>query len=301
MRQLSLAGLPDTGAANVKPRDRLGMTLFLSIALHAVIVLGVGFQYVTNRVLEDDKNYLEITLATKPTKAEPEQADYLAQTNQQGGGTLEEKAMPTTTIQGPQRQQASAHSARATPPQQETAKRETIKQVLQVEKKTGSEAVQSKRNDIKKQTQPVKPDLYNRSIEFARLEAQLSAQRQEYARRPRKKFISASTKEYKYAAYMESWRVKVERFGNLNYPQEAMKQGLFGSLRLAVEIKSDGNIVNIEIRRSSGSDILDQAAVKIVEMTAPYAPFPEALKKDVDHLVITRTWQFERGDRLTSM
>lgn len=301
MSELSLAGMPSRGSPHVKARDRLGMTLFLSVAIHAVVVLGVGFQYAAQRVLEDDKNYLEITLATKPDQEEPKEADYLAQSHQHGGGTLDEKAMPTTTMQGPQRLQTAQQPVQVTQTIQPRTKSDAKKQVMQIENTRGVEAKQSKRKGETQKSQPTQPSLYARSIEFARLNAQLSAQREEYARRPRKKFISASTKEYKYAAYMEAWRMKVERFGNLNYPEEAARRNLFGSLRMAVEIKSDGSLAKVEIRRSSGSEILDNAAIKIVQMTAPFAQFPDNIKKDADHLVITRTWQFERGDRLSSM
>ena len=99
---------------------------------------------------------------------------------------------------------------------------------------------------------------------------------------------------------MESWRQKVERIGNLNYPTAARDQKIYGQLQMTVYIQSDGNLEKIEIKRSSGSDILDQAAKRIVEMGAPYAAFPDDIRKDVDIIDITRTWTFTKEDNLTS-
>ncbi len=112
------------------------------------------------------------------------------------------------------------------------------------------------------------------------------------AKRPRRKFISASTKEYNYAAYMEAWRSKVERVGNLNYPQQARRQKLSGNLVLDVALRPDGSIDEITIRRSSGEKLLDDAAIRIVELSAPFSPFPQHIKDETDILHIMRTWQF---------
>ena len=114
----------------------------------------------------------------------------------------------------------------------------------------------------------------------------------ERTERPKRKFISATTKEYEYAAYMDAWRRKVERVGNLNYPEEAKKLNLSGSLQLDVALNKDGTINQINIRRSSGKKVLDDAAIRIVELAAPYAKFPKNIENQVDILHILRTWQF---------
>ena len=132
---------------------------------------------------------------------------------------------------------------------------------------------------------------------MARLEGQIARNIEDYNKRPRKKFIGARVVEANYAQYVEDWRLKVERIGNLNYP-EAAKGRYYGSLVLTVVIKSDGNLDHIEIDRSSGQKVLDNAAKRIVEMGAPYAKFPDSLLRDTDQLVITRTWSFTTSDRL---
>lgn len=145
---------------------------------------------------------------------------------------------------------------------------------------------------IRKPRMPSATELLTNSFKIASLSAEIRRKMVAKAKRPRRKFISATTKEYKYAAYMEAWRSKVERVGNLNYPDQARKQNLSGSLVLDVALNHDGSINEITIRRSSGEKILDGAAIRIVELAAPYAPFPQHIKDETDILHIMRTWQF---------
>jgi protein TonB len=140
--------------------------------------------------------------------------------------------------------------------------------------------------------------LASRSLEIARLSARIEETSSAYAHRPRRKAISASTREYKYAAYLEAWRRKVEQIGNLNYPEEAKKHKLYGNLILHVAVRSDGSLESVRVLRSSGFDVLDQAAVNIVKLAAPFSPFPSNISSDTDVLDITRTWQFLSSNRL---
>ena len=139
---------------------------------------------------------------------------------------------------------------------------------------------------------PSATTLLTNSFKIASLSAEIRRKMEAKAERPRRKFISASTKEYKYAAYMEAWRAKVERVGNLNYPDEARRKNLTGNLILDVALNADGSVNQITIRHPSGSKILDDAAIRIVELSAPFAPFPENIREETDILHITRTWQF---------
>lgn len=142
--------------------------------------------------------------------------------------------------------------------------------------------------------------LVARSFAIASLDAEIADRMEAKAKRPRRRFISATTAEYKYAAYMEAWRQKVERIGNLNYPDEARRQRLSGSLILDVALNADGSISEITVRRPSGSAVLDDAAIRIVRLAAPYSAFPETFANEVDILHITRTWQFKSGARFAS-
>jgi periplasmic protein TonB len=148
--------------------------------------------------------------------------------------------------------------------------------------------------------QPSATTLMSQSFETASLNAEIQQKLESHSQRPRRKFISASTRDYKYAAYMEAWRAKVERVGNLNYPDAAREQGLSGALILDVALRPDGSVQEIIVRKSSGHKVLDDAAVHIVEMAAPFAPFPRDFLDEVDILHVTRTWQFLNNYRFSS-
>jgi protein TonB len=162
-------------------------------------------------------------------------------------------------------------------------------------------AVQQKPVDAAEHTElPTANELMQRTLEAMKLEAQIAKDMEAYQKRPKRRFVGARAEEYRFARYVEDWRLKIERIGNLNYPAAAREQKLYGSLLLTVSIKSDGSVEQIEVNRGSGSRILDAAAVKIVEMSAPFAPFPQDIKRDTDILHVTRTWSFTKADALIS-
>jgi protein TonB len=140
----------------------------------------------------------------------------------------------------------------------------------------------------------------SRSKEIARLSAEIDQTQRVFAHRPKRKYISARTKEYKFASYEEAWRAKVERIGKINFPDEARRKKLSGSLIMSVTINADGNIKSIKIRQSSGHKVLDDGAVRIVRLAAPFSRFSKDIRKEVDELVITRTWVFEAGKRFSA-
>lgn len=278
--------------------DRLGFAFCVALALHAAFILGVSFNR-EDRTVAAPK--LEITLAQHQTENAPQEADFLAQSNQQGSGTLEEKAMLTTrkmanfqdtTIHdvSVQQQQKRQQLSAATPTITSTAesKRKTvIKPLTEL-----SEPADSNANDTM--------TIAQRSLEIASLEAKLDIQQYAYAKRPRiRRLTSMATKQSDDALYLHNWRTKVEAIGNQNYPSKAKQQALFGSLRLVVSLLPNGDVHRVKILESSGHKILDQAAIKIVHLAAPYDPFPQKMSREVDVLEIIRTWRFHR-DRLTS-
>jgi periplasmic protein TonB len=295
----------------VTARDRLGLTLFLAAALHAIVILGVSIEQFVLKPLRDNLPVMEITLVTRPAEKPPEQADYLAQANQDGGGNTAERVQVITTppaftpapqtdaepapqpVAEPSPPDPVAKPEPAAPPQQE-AKPVLTKPEGKKEVKIASKPATAP------PALPSAAELVSRSLQMASLSAQISDSALAYAQRPRQTFISAKTQEYKYASYMEAWRVKVERIGNLNYPDEAKRGNLTGSLILDVALNPDGSINNMTLRRSSGYKVLDDAALRIVKLAAPYAPFPNDIRKDTDILHITRTWQFLKDNRLAS-
>ncbi|MBT8767740.1 energy transducer TonB [Metapseudomonas boanensis] len=284
--------------AGVRSADRLGFTLFLAAVLHIVLLLGVGFSFGDPQQISKT---LEITLATFKSEEKPKKADFLAQANQQGSGTLEHKATPKTTeVAQFQDKQIRKVTPPAAPPQ--APRKEAPKAAI------ATRSPQPQKTPVKReQTRPrpeTKPapsfDSSQLSAEIASLEAELDKERQLYAKRPRiHRLNAASTMRDKGAWYKEEWRKKIERIGNLNYPEEARRQRIYGNLRLLVSINRDGTLYEVQVLESSGFPVLDQGAMRIVRLAAPYAPFSGDLA-DIDRLEIIRTWRFERGDRLSS-
>jgi protein TonB len=139
--------------------------------------------------------------------------------------------------------------------------------------------------------------LVEQSMEMARLAAEIERDSQAYAKRPKRKFISANTAEYEFASYMRGWVTRVERIGNLNYPDEARRRNLVGQLLMTVAVRRDGSVERIDIIRSSGYPLLDEAALRIVRLGEPYPPLPET-DEQIEILHITRTWEFQPGNIL---
>ncbi len=287
--------------ASVRPADRLGFTLFVAALVHLALILGVSFTVVKP---EEIRQTLEITLSTFKDAKAPKKADYLAQDNQQGSGTLDKKALPKTTEVAPFQDNVIN---KVTPPP--VPKPEVQPQTAPVKKAVTTVApkpqkVDTRRDTVKQEAQPQKatPDFDSTKLssEISSLEAELAHEQQLYAKRPRiHRLTAASTMHDKGAWYKDDWRKKVERIGNLNYPDEARRQQIYGSLRLMVSINSDGSLYDVMVLESSGQPLLDQAAQRIVRLAAPFAPFTGDLS-DVDRLEIIRTWRFAKGDRLSS-
>jgi protein TonB len=279
--------------------ERFGFTVFLSACFHGILILGIGFTYLDELA---SAPAMEITLAQYRSELEPDNADFLAQENQIGSGTLSEAAAPSTPFE-------SDFNADTIQEVQPLPPASTIAEPVEVR---NDAVITSVRNDtsidqqLKEQPEEELPITEETSADelssaIASLQAQLDRQRQEYARRPRKYTISsASTKKSQDALYLDTWRRRIEAVGNVNYPEPARRQEIYGSLRLLVAILPDGDVDDIQILQSSGFSVLDQAAIDIVRMAAPFAPFPEEMLQNVDILEIIRTWRFHEGNALTS-
>lgn len=302
MDSMNTAAMQPTTArptrSQIEPRDRLGFTLFLAAVLHALIILGITFDLPDPRELTRS---LEITLASQPSEEAPENADYLAQFDQLGSGTLDEKAAPST----PEQTVFQDNIIQPVMPVEEAAPLPTpdIEQQVVTTKSPATERVVSKPTKPEPPESPhtgMRFDMAKLAEEVASVEAQLAEERQQYAKRPRVHRInSAATRRDPGAYYMDAWRRKIERVGNLNYPAEASSQRIHGSLILRVTIKRDGTLDSVTLVESSGHPVLDNAAMRIVRLAAPYAPFTGDLM-EFGILEITRTWRFEPGDRISS-
>ena len=295
------AVIPGRLEATVSPGDRLSFTVFLAVALHAALILGVTFTYVTSK---PSTHTMEVTLAQQRAKRRPENADFLAQINQVGSGALEEKAIMTAPTVA-QFQDTEIRETNQDIPQSSSYKTVEQKQtaITTTAMTDHKVTVDSEATETAPQKSEVKnkKSLQARALEIASLEARIDRQRQIYAKRPRiKRLTSLSTASSADAFYLNSWRRKIENVGNLNYPQKARKNKLYGSLRLMVAILPDGSLKEVELLESSGHQVLDNAAVRIVRLSAPYAPFPDGLRQSTDVLEIIRTWQFRKNSSLGS-
>lgn len=283
----------------VSPVDRLGFTLFLAALVHLALILGVGFTVVKPAQIS---RTMDITLATFKSEKPPEKADFQAQDNQQGSGTLDKKAVPKTTELAPFQ---DTKINKITPPPAARPEVPPPPQKSAVATKAPkAQKVEPKPRESKPQPKPSTPvrefDSSQLSSQIASLEAELANEQQQYAKRPRiHRLNAASTMRDKGAWYKEEWRKKVERVGNLNYPDEARRQQIYGNLRMMVSINRDGSLYEVLVLESSGQPVLDQAAQRIVRLAAPFAPFTGDLA-EYDRLEIIRTWRFARGDRLSS-
>lgn len=273
--------------------------LLISLLLHGLLLL-VHFSQSARKSNENAPTSLQVVLVNSKSAHRPVKADALAQANLDGGGNTDAKAVATTPF--PLQKDAE--------PQLELKTR--MQQVQEMEQQQARLLSQIKsKPDLALPTPPAlaQPhpgqspdavDIMARSLQIARLEAQIDREHNAYQSRPKRKEIGARTDEYRFAQYVESWRLKVERVGNLNYPEEARQKKLYGTLQITVNIRSDGSVDSADVVRSSGSKILDNAAIHIIKMAAPYAAFPDDIRKDFDILGITRTWSFTRSDQLAS-
>jgi protein TonB len=285
--------------SELEPMARMQLALLGSVLVHA-LVLSLTFSNPGKQRLDNFAPPLEVVLVNSKTVVRPHAADAFAQANLDGGGNTEAARRAKTPLPV---QKNTQPSQEVVPEAQrvEQLEREAKRLMTQLQAKASVEAVEAKAQaQDKKVEAPSAGELLARSRDVVRLEAQISQQVDAYQQRPKRRFIGARTQEFRFARYVEDWRMKVERIGTVNYPEAARDQRIFGNLILTVSIKSDGTLENIEINRSSGENLLDSAAVRIVRLSAPFAPFPPDIHRDTDILSITRTWMFTRADQFVS-
>lgn len=268
----------------------------LSLALHAALLF-IHVRMPEARLTKDKG--LEVVLVNARHAKAPDKADVLAQANLDGGGNSEHKVRPTTNQAARDTQrdgnaplEARRQAATATPEPRERLTRDHASARI---------APAPPSTEPARQPSPEVAtsglDLLDSVASAARLEAQIERNMQELANRPRRKFIGARAQEYRFAQYVEDWRAKVERIGTLNFP-EAARGKVYGNLLLTVVIRADGTLDKVELRRSSGHALLDEAAMRIVRLASPFAPFPPDIRKDYEVIEITRTWTFTNRDQV---
>jgi protein TonB len=271
------------------------VALGISLALHAAL-LSIHFK-LPEKMGKAAERALDVILVNSKSAQRPDKAQAKGQANLDGGGNTDQNRRIKTPLPVAPIQAEGDNVVEAKQRVAELEKRQ--QQMLTQLRSFQAVPVENKRSVSTTDDQSAASglDLATSALNMARLEGQIARNIEEYNKRPRKKFIGARVEEYRFAQYVEDWRQKVERIGNLNYP-EAAKGKLYGNLVLTVVIRSDGSLDRVELNRSSGKKVLDQAARRIVEMASPYAPFPDNIRRDTDIIEITRTWSFSTSDRL---
>jgi protein TonB len=283
-------------AAPSKQGTRIALALLASAAVHGM-VLSTQFAQVNPHLFEDPNLPMEVVLVNAKSADSPLNPDALAQVSLAGGGNTDEDRRLKSPLPASKKTERGG---------EEAALQARVSELEQQAKALLSQLQPDGQLQTRPQTAPPTPDqpvidatqLSQQAREMAQLQARISQQWDTYQKRPKRAFVGANVREYAFARYVEDWVTKVERIGNVNYPEAARRQGIYGSLKLTVSIYSDGRIEAVDIDRSSGSKILDAAAIRIVELAAPYAAFPDEMRKKADILSITRTWTFTRSDQL---
>jgi protein TonB len=276
------------------------VAVIASIAFHVVAIVGLGFRMPSVFGDSAPHNVMDVVLVNSRSAAKPVKADALAQANLDGGGNTDKKLRASTPFPAvdPRDPTPELKAAETRVKQLEAEQRELMTQlksraaVSLVDREAPSSVLKADSREAR--------ELIERNLEIERLEAQIRREHQAYQERPRRKFVGARAQEYRFAQYIDTWRLRIERIGNLNYPEEARARRIHASLRLTVAIKSNGEVENVELNQSSGYKFLDQAAIRIVRLAAPFEPFPASIKSDTDILHITRTWTFTRADQVTT-
>jgi protein TonB len=279
--------------------DRMGLTLFLALAFHALVILGISFS-------SEDVNKpnilttMDITLVQHKSDEEPDKADYLAQANQKGSGNTQEKIRHQAVQSKP-----SPDLSQGQAEQNVAAARKPVKTKGQVrlltQKKSDLKITSRKKKYDKAQASKISSqELVRRSKEIARLSAQNDASWQAYSQIPDSKYLYANTRKHTDAAYLASWSRKVEKIGNMNYPYAARHKKLSGNLIMEVTLNPDGSLISIRILKSSKHKVLDKSAIDIVKLSAPFARVPEEVLEDRKVLRIVRTWSFSADNKLSS-
>lgn len=283
-----------TDAAAPGSVDRLGVTLLFSVVAHAVLALGLTFEY---EKPAPRLPALDVILVQSANSEKPQKADFIAQANNSGGGDADKAHRPSQPLSSPLPKPLPGvapvpledGSPRPTPP--------TPTEVLTRKKSDFSVATDRQTPDVPEPTSANERDSEQRKMEMAKLAQEIQRESEQYAKRPKRKYISANTTEYEFAAYMRAWVARIERIGNLNYPDEARRQQLHGQLVLTVGLDRNGKVKSVDVIQSSGHKVLDDAAIRIVRLAEPFPALPET-KEKVDELYISRTWQFLPGESL---
>lgn len=285
---------PHPGEYALGENRRISATMVLSVLVHAMLLLGVGWAVESAAPITPT---LDVILTETTSPLTRRQADFLAQATNQGGGEHDKTTRPRETQSGlaPQPEPGIApRPLRAQSPAPQPAPQDRVVSTLHSETEIARAQATPPPDE---QLLPRGREKIARDMAMARLAAEIHLRSERYAKRPKRKFVSASTTEYAWATYLSEWVKRVERVGNLNYPDEARRRHLAGKVVITIAIRRNGTVERMQIVQSSGIPLLDSSALRIAKLAEPYAPLPNT-EENPDILHVTRTWLFMPGGEL---
>ena len=285
---------PHPGEYALGENRRISATMVLSVLVHAMLLLGVGWAVESAAPVMPT---LDVILTQTTSPLTRKQADFLAQATNQGGGEHDKTTRPRETQSGPAplpEPGIAPRPLRAQSPAPQPAPQDRVVSTLQAETQVAKAQATP---PLDERVLPPGREKVARDMAMARLAAEIHLRSERYAKRPKRKFVSASTTEYAWAAYLSEWVKRVERVGNLNYPDEARSRHLAGKVVITIAIRRNGTVERMQIVQSSGIALLDSSALRIAQLAEPYAPLPKT-EENPDILHVTRTWLFMPGGEL---
>ena len=281
-------------------RERFGFSIFLSVCFHAIVILGVSFTYLGKL---NNNNALEVTFAQHRSILTPDDVRFVTRESQNGDRAIDEALAPIKPFKLDFNNNF-IQNVLPVPGVVDIANEAEMQNIAIISTPVGKDKINQQLEVLEpKKHQPASEESTPKklSVAITSLQEQLNIRRQAYDKRPRRYTISSvSTKKSHDVLYLDNWHRRIEAIGNINYPEEARREQIYGSLRLLVALFPNGEVKRIQVMKPSHYKVLDQAAIEIVELAAPFQPFPQAMRDEVDILEIIRTWQFHEGNALTS-
>ena len=272
----------------------LTKTMPYAVIFHSLLIFGVGFGIHASTKTKN-ATVLDITIVNTQSDDAPDEADLIAQVNQLASGSTDEKNRPRDLMSSKNINAldgiaplASTQTVLNTPPVLKplilTTKGETFKRSPKLDEQPD------------KKTQKESSEVAEETLEEARLVSEVAVEEADYSKMPRVLHLnSTNTKGTIEASYIDQWAKKIERIGTTNFPQEAIRLQQSGRLIVIATLNKKGQIVNTNVHKSSGSRLLDNAALRIIKIASPYSAFPQEIRESFDQLEITRTFIFDTG------
>jgi len=271
--------------------DRLPAMLFLAALVHGVLIIGVTF----NAELADrfaNVIALEVTIVANPDQQidRPDDAEYLAQTSQEGGGNTTEQVRASAPLQ-------SAMTVDNDGMEDGTALVDADTHQQSADEVLASQDASDRQVEIEPRTDPQTENSIAIVMEAGN-EATLPLPQEDpasmliHADEPRQLIISADTRESVIATYLDNWKRRIEAVGASYLPQLGDLDNITGSPTLMVRIDVTGELLEAVIRKSSGSTILDLAALDILRRASPFNPFPPEISAEYDTVRFEYKWLF---------